>query len=271
MLRHHPTRVRLPCLAAAVALVAAAAAGLAGGLEAGSEVLAVAAASDLEPALEALCPAFERGRPGLTLRVSYGSSGAFFAQLRSGAPFDVFLSADVAYPRQLAEAGLAAPEDVFVYARGRLAIWALRRSPIEVETLGLQSVLHPAAQRVAIANPRHAPYGRAAEAALATAGLLDRLRPRLVYGENVAQAAQFVDSGAADLGLIALSLARSPALEGRGRVFEVPLDTYPALEQGGLLLRSARAPEAARAFRSFLLSAEAAAVLRRLGFLIEGR
>jgi molybdate transport system substrate-binding protein len=214
---------------------------------------------------------FEASHPGLTLRITYGSSGAFFAQIQSAAPFDVYLSADVAYARKLAELGLASPLDVFVYARGRLAVWAPKRSPIEVEALGLRSVLHPAAKRVAIANPRHAPYGRAAEAALQTAGLLDPVRPRLVYGENVAQAAQFVDSGAADLGLIALSLALSPALRDRGRIYEVPLDAYPSLEQGGVVLRSAREPEAARALRDFLLSGEAATTLRRFGFLVEER
>lgn len=243
----------------------------AGSAEAGPQTLSIAAAADLEPVLEALRPSFERGHPGRTLRVSYGSSGAFFAQLQSGAPFDVFLSADLAYPRQLVEAGLAAPQDLFVYARGRLAVWAPQTSPIDVEALGLRAALHPAAKRVAIANPRHAPYGRAAEAALRAAGLLERVRPRLVYGENVAQATQFVDTGAADVGFIALSLALSPALKGRGRVFEVPLDAYPPLEQGGLLLRSARNPGAARAFRSFLLSAEAAGLLRRFGFLAAER
>ena len=243
----------------------------AGPRQAGSRVISVAAASDLEPALAALRPTFEGSHPGLTLRVTYGSSGAFFAQLQNAAPFDLYLSADVAYAHKLAEAGLASPLDVFVYARGRLAVWAPKSSPIEVEKLGLRSVLHPAAKRVAIANPRHAPYGRAAEAALLKAGLLDQVRPRLVYGENVAQAAQFVDSGAADLGFIALSLSLSPALRDRGRVFEVPLDAYPPLEQGGVVLGSARQPEATRAFRNFLLSAEVAAVLRRFGFLVEGR
>jgi len=269
VLRLHPGPLRFAALV--VAWVAAAGVGSTGGAEAGSRTLAIAAASDLAPVLEVLRPTFERGHPGLSLRISYGSSGAFFAQLQSGAPFEVFLAADLAYPRKLVELGLAAPQDLFVYARGRLAVWAPRASPIDVEALGLRSVLHPAAQRVAIANPRHAPYGRAAEAALQTAGLLDRVRPRLVYGENVAQATQFVDTGAADLGFIALSLALSPALRDRGRVFEVPLDAYPPLEQAGLLLRSAQDPEAARAFRSFLLSAEAAGFWRRFGFLVAGR
>jgi len=258
---------------AALVLVGTTAAGAAptDGRRGSPHTVAVAAASDLEPVLQALRPTFERDHPGIRLRITYGSSGAFFAQLQSGAPFDVFLSADVIYPRKLAEAGLAAPEDVFVYARGRLAIWVSKRSPIDVQTLGVGSAVHPAARRVAIANPRHAPYGRAAEAALQAAGLLERVRPRLVFGENAAQAAQFVHTGAADLGFIPMSLALSPALKDQGRVLEVPLGAYPPLEQGGLLLSSARQAEAARAFRAFLLSAPAAAELRRFGFLVEGR
>ncbi len=266
-LRPNPGRY---CLAASL-LALTIGAGLADGSGAGDRTVAVAAASDLEPVLEALRPTLRQRHPDLDLRVTYGSSGAFFAQLQSGAPFDVFLSADVIYPAKLAEAGLAAPLDLFVYARGRLVVWALSSSPIDVAALGLQSTLHPAAQRIAIANPRHAPYGRAAEAALRSAGLLERVRPRLVFAENAAQAAQFVHTGAANLGFIPLSLALSPALRDQGRVYEIALDAYPALEQAGLVLGSSRQPEAARAFRAFLLSAPATAALRGFGFLVEGR
>jgi molybdate transport system substrate-binding protein len=133
----------------------------------------------------------------------------------------------------------------------------------------MQALLHPAARRVAIANPRHAPYGRAAEAALAKLGLLEALRPRLVFGENIAQTAQFVQTGAADIGLLALSLAKAPALADAGRTFEVPLEAYPALDQGGVLLNHARNRTAALAFRDFLRSREGTAILRRYGFTTE--
>ncbi|MGE0455288.1 MAG: molybdate ABC transporter substrate-binding protein [Vicinamibacteria bacterium] len=233
-----------------------------------SRELRVAAAADLRFALEELAAELSRAQPGSALKISYGSSGTFFAQLSSRAPFDVFLSADADYPRRLAAEGLGL-DAPFVYAFGRLVLFVGRASPLDVEREGLRALLSPAARRIAIANPRHAPYGRAAEAALRAAGLHDAVAPRLVLGENVAQTAQFVQSGAADAGLIALSLALAPQMKG-GRFVELPPDSYPRIEQGGLLLSWAREPEAARAFRDALLGEPGRATLARFGFWLPG-
>ncbi len=229
-----------------------------------SSTLAVAAASDLQFAFDDLARAFRARRPDVTLRPSFGSSGNFFAQIHNGAPFDVFLSADVEYARRLHAAG-GVDGDVFVYGVGRLALWTSADSPLDV-TRGLASLRDPAAGRIALANPRHAPYGRAAVAALRAAGLFEALEARLVYAENVAQAASFVQSGAADVGLIAWSLALGPALSA-GRRSEVPQALHAPLLQGGVLVKGARAPQAARALRDFLLGAEGRALLARWGFL----
>ena len=230
----------------------------------------VAAAADLRFALDDVVAAFKHKRPDVTVLVTYGSSGNFHAQLQNRAPFDVFLSADTAYPRALREKGLARG-DLFTYAIGRLAVWVPKGSSLDIEGQGLRALLAPEARRVAIANPRHAPYGSAAEAALRTLGLLEALEPRLVYGENVAQAAQFAQTGAADAAIVALSLAAAPALREGGRHAEVPRDAYPTIVQVGMIMRWAHDREAARAFRDFLLGAAGRATLERYGFGLPGR
>ena len=233
--------------------------------------LSIAAAADLQFALTEVKTAFAKTQPGLEVAITYGSSGNFYTQLTNKAPFDLFLSADLGYPKKLVEAGLADASTVFIYSRGQLVLWVPRGSPIPVEQLGMKALLHPAARKVAIANPRHAPYGRAAEAALAKLGLLEAVRPRLVFGENIGQAAQFVQTGAADIGILALSLAKAPPLAVSGRTYNVPQEAYPPMDQGGVILNHARHRAAALAFRDFLRSPEGLAILRRYGFTTEGR
>jgi molybdate transport system substrate-binding protein len=233
-----------------------------------SRTVAVAAAADLKFALDDLVADFHRARPDIDVQVSTGSSGNFYAQLSNRAPFDVFFSADVDYPRRLIDQGLADRDSEFIYAVGHLAVWVRRDSPLEVERLGIQALLDPSVKKIAIANPRFAPYGRAAEAALHKLGVYDKIEGQLVFGDNVAQAAEFIDSGAADVGLIALSLALSPKLRDRGRTWEVPFDAYPRLEQGGVILSWAQDREAADALRAFVLSPEGKAVLKRCGFFV---
>jgi molybdate transport system substrate-binding protein len=232
--------------------------------------LAVAAAADLQFALVEVKEAFAKANPGIEVAVTYGSSGNFYTQLLNGAPFDLFLSADLSYPKQLVEAGLADGSTAFLYSRGHLVLWVLKDSPIPVEQLGMQALLHPAARRIAIANPRFAPYGRAAEAALTKAGLLQAVTPRLVFGENIGQAAQFVQAGGADLGILALSLAKAPVMAASGRFWEVPQDAHPPLDQGGVILNHARDRAAALAFCAFLRSPAGVAILRRYGFVVDG-
>lgn len=226
----------------------------------------IAAAADLKWALDEARSAFERTHPGLTCTLTFGSSGNLYHQLAQKAPFDLFLSADLGYPRQLAEQGLGLRDTLFTYALGHLVLWVPSASPIPVESLGLKAVLHPAARKVALANPKVAPYGKAAEAALATAGMLDAARGRLVQGDNVVQAAQFVQTGNADLGLISLSLASSSRMKGQGRFWVVPEGSHPPLEQGGVVLAGAQDRDAALAFRAFLLGPSGKALLARHGF-----
>jgi molybdate transport system substrate-binding protein len=227
-------------------------------------ILTIAAASDLQPALPRLVAAFER-ESGHTVRVTYGSSGNFFAQIRSGAPFDVFLSADIAYPEQLETAGLAEPGSVIAYATGSIVLWARRGAGIDVRG-GWSMLTSDRLKRISIANPDHAPYGRAAVAALRAAGVYDRVRAKLVFGENVAQAAQFVQSGNADVGIIPLSLARSAALSAAGDYSSIPPALYPVIEQGAAVLRASPNKAAARAFLQYLQRPDVAAALAQAGF-----
>lgn len=228
--------------------------------------ITVAAAADLKFALDELVTEFQSNQPAIHVSVTYGSSGNFSAQLENQAPFDLFFSADSAYPRQLAKAGLALDTNVFLYAVGRLVVWVPDHSPVAVEKLGIRSLLDPSVKKIAVANPQHAPYGRAAVAALKTLRVFDQARPKLVYGENIAQTAQFVQSGAADIGVIALSLAVAPQMRAAGRYWEIPLDAYPKMEQGGIILKWAKDAAAARAFRDFVLGEHGRAVLKRFGF-----
>jgi molybdate transport system substrate-binding protein len=225
----------------------------------------VAAAADLNLALGELIARF-RATHDADVAVSFGSSGTFYAQLLNRAPFDMFFSADLEYPRQLAARGLTAPDSGFTYGIGRLVLWAPASSALDIEHLGLQALVRTPVRHLAIANPEHAPYGRAAVAALRSAGVYDAVRPALVYGENVAQALQFVQSGAADAGIVALSLALAPGVKDTGRAFEIPEALYPRMEQGGTILSWAADLDAARAFRAFVLGADGRAILQQYGF-----
>jgi molybdate transport system substrate-binding protein len=232
--------------------------------------LTLAAASDMKFALDGLLKEFRARHPDADIEATYGSSGNFLAQISQGAPFDVFLSADVAYPRKLVEQGLVVDDAVFLYGVGRLVLWVPRDSPLDVEKKGLEVLREPAARRIAIANPQHAPYGRAAQAALESQGLAAVVKERLVLGENIAQTAQFVQSGAADVGLIAMALALAPAMKDAGRYAEVPLTAYPRMDQGGAILKGTKQLELARQFREMLLSAKGKELLRSYGFYMPG-
>jgi molybdate transport system substrate-binding protein len=226
----------------------------------------VAAAADLKFAFAEVREAFRADRPQIDVEASYGASGDFFAQISNGGPYDVFFSADLGYPQKLIEAGRGVKDSLFVYATGHLVVWVRNESPIDLQKLGIKAVTDPSARKVAIANPRHAPYGRAAEAALKNAGLTGEVKDRLVLGENVAQTAQFVESGAADIGLIALSLALSPPLRDRGRYVEVPADLYPTMEQAGVITTGCTDQDAAKSLRDYLLSEAGRSILKRFGF-----
>ncbi|MCC7418271.1 MAG: molybdate ABC transporter substrate-binding protein [Acidobacteria bacterium] len=226
--------------------------------------LTIAAASDLQSVMPIVADRFEQAT-GQTVTVTFGSSGNFFSQIQNGAPFDLFFSADIDYPRRLAADGLVEPGSITLYAIGRLVLWARRASTLDVAR-GLQTLLDPRVRRVAIANPETAPYGRAAVAALRHAGLYDRVRPKLVLGENVAQAAQFVDSGNADAGLIAESLALDPRLRDRGVSHEIPAGDYPPIEQAAAIVQASSRKPAARAFLAFLRTPAIVRLMQTYGF-----
>jgi molybdate transport system substrate-binding protein len=227
-------------------------------------LLTIAAASDLQPVLPRLIAAFEKDT-GHTVRATFGSSGNFVAQIRDGAPFDLFLSADATYPHQLEAAGLAEPGTTVSYATGSIVIWARRGSGVDVRS-GWTALTSETVSRIAIANPEHAPYGRAAVAALRAAGIYDRVRAKLVLGENVAQAAQFVQSGNAGAGIIPLSLAKSAPLAAAGDYAAIPPSLYPPIEQAAVVLRTSRNTAAARAFLEYLQRRDVIAMLNEAGF-----
>jgi molybdate transport system substrate-binding protein len=234
----------------------------------GRTVVRVAAASDLRFALDEVIAAFHQSHPAIQVRATFGSSGNFFAQLSQSAPFDLFLSADMDYPRRLIDAGLAEKDSLFRYAVGHVVVWVPANSALDLNRLNIRALLDPSVHKVAVANPKYAPYGRAAVAALQSLGVYDQVRDHLAYGETVAQAAQFVQSGAADVGVIGLSQALSPALKEQGRYWEVPIDAYPRLDQGGVILAWAQDRAAAEAVRDFLRGGEGKEILRRYGFVI---
>lgn len=233
--------------------------------EGARRVLSVAAAASLKPVVEAWRRDFEALHPGVEISVTLGASGTFVSQIRNGAPFDLFLSADRDYPLSLVEAGLARAADERVYARGRLVAWLPPGSSIDLSRLGLAALADPGVRRIAVANPAVAPYGRAAEAAFRAAGVIDAVRPKLVLGTSVAQAAQFATTGAADVAFLPLSLASEPALAG-GRVVPLPERIAPPIPQSGIVLAAAREPELARAFLAHAAGEAGRAPLARHGY-----
>lgn len=228
----------------------------------------VAAAADLSFAMPDLARQFEK-QTRVKVNVTYGSSGNFYAQMQNGEPFDLFFSADIEYPRKLEAAGLAEPGTLYEYAVGRIAIWAPADSKVDITGQGWQALLEPSVQKIAIANPQHAPYGRAAVTALKNAGIYEQVKAKLVFGENIAQAAQFIQSGNAEAGIIAMSLAVSSAMRN-GKKWEIPAATHPPIEQGMVLLKSAKDKDMARAFLEFVLSPAGKGILTKFGFSIPG-
>jgi molybdate transport system substrate-binding protein len=236
-----------------------------------SKDLKVAAAADLTFVIDKLGPAFEKAT-GVHVTVSLGSSGNFFAQIQNGAPFDVFLSADKGYPEKLEQAGKTEGSPVS-YARGRLVIWVPNSSSVQLPSKGNQTLdgnldvlTTPAVRKIAIANPEHAPYGRAAVAALTHFGVYEQLKPKIVMGENISQTAQFGQSGNADVTLISLSLASTGSLQHDGHWLLLPEDSYPPIDQAGVVLKSSNNKAQAKRFLEFISSSEGQAIMHDFGF-----
>jgi len=231
--------------------------------------ITVAAAADLQFAMQDISAKFQK-QSGKTVKVIYGSSGSFFQQLENGAPFDLFFSANLDYAKKLDTDGLTEPGSYFEYAKGKIVLWVRKESRIDLNT-GMQVLLDPAIKKIAIANPQHAPYGQAALAAMQKENIYDKVKDKLVLGENISQTAAFVVSGSADAGIIALSLALSPDMKEKGRYAEVPASEYPPIEQACVILRSSKNKDTAEQFLSFIKTATVADVLRSYGFDVTGR
>jgi len=227
--------------------------------------LVVAAAADLSTALKEIGGLYEK-KTGVKVKLSFGASGALTQQIQNGAPFDLFFSADMDYPRQLIASGAADGASLYQYAVGKLVLWVPADSPLDVERRGMNSLFDLSVKKIAIANPQHAPYGRAAVAAMRHAGVYDRVADRLVLGESVSQAAQFVESGNAQAGFVALAHAVAPGMRGKGKFWEVPPDYYPPLAQGVVVLSHAQHKKEAEGFLDFIKTKEAGDLLQKYGF-----
>ena len=229
--------------------------------------LIVAAAADLSPALKEISDGYEK-KTGVKLKLSFGASGALTQQIQNGAPFDLFFSADLDYPRQLVASDAADGTTLYQYAVGRLVLWIPADSPLDVERNGMKALLDPSVKKIAIANPQHAPYGRAAVAAMKHAGIYEQVSDRLVLGENVSQAAQFVESGNAQAGFVALAHAVAPGMQGKGKYWEVPAESYPRLAQGVVVLSHSQHKKEAAELIQYIKSKEVADLLKNYGFRV---
>ena len=235
---------------------------LSAGLHA-SEPLRIAAASDLRYALDEIIEAYRQKHPDASIQVIYGSSGKMTTQIIHGAPYDVFFSADIAYPEKLREQGMTATEPA-VYAMGRIVIWS---STLNAASLTLEDLAVDGIRRIAIAQPAHAPYGLRAKEALQAAGVWEAVQGKLVFGENIAHAAQMARSGAAQVGIIALSLAQFPDLATHGyHLIDETLHT-PLTQSYVITRRGGNKPEA-RAFASFMAGETAHGIMSRYGFVM---
>ncbi len=230
------------------------------------EKVAVAAAANLIYALDSIHAAFKHAAPDVVVTLTTGASGSLFAQIRHGAPFDVFLSADTEYPAQLVAARAADASTLRTFATGRLVLWTTQPT-ITVSNL-FGALRSPGVKKIALAQPKSAPYGRAAQAALEKLGAWDELRSKLVFGESISQTAQFVETGSADLGFVALSLVLSPRLKSQGHWQEVPpaLHAGVSLDHAGVLTKRGARNRAAQRYLDFLGSAPAKKILRDFGY-----
>jgi molybdate transport system substrate-binding protein len=229
-----------------------------------AQEIAVAAASDLQFAMQDLAARFQK-QTGKAVKPTYGSSGNFFQQIKNGAPFDMFFSANLAYPRRLEDAELTEPGSYYQYATGKIVIWVPNESKLDLKS-GMQVLLDPSIKKIAVANPQHAPYGQAAVAAMQKENVYDKVKEKSVLGENISQTATFIFSGAADVGIVALSLAVSPNMKDKGRYVEIPAADYPPIEQACVILRSSKNKVVATEFLSFIKTAAVADTFKQYGF-----
>jgi molybdate transport system substrate-binding protein len=231
-----------------------------------AQTITVAAAADLQFVFQDVTARFQKDT-GHEVKVIYGSSGNFFAQIQNGGPFDLFFSADIGYPQKLEAAGLTEPGTLYEYATGKIVLLAPKGSSLDLKR-GLPVLLDPQIKKIAIANPEHAPYGRAAVAALQHEKLYDQVSSKFVLGENISQTATFVVTGSADVGIVALSLALAPATQEKASYAPIPDDVYPPIRQAAVILKSSQQKEIARQFLAFLKKPEIVGLLEKYGFAV---
>lgn len=230
------------------------------------EKITIAAAADLRFAMNEIVVLFNKAHQDDQVEVIFGSSGKFNTQIQQGAPYDMYFSADIGYPRKLKEDGFAASE-VQPYAVGRIVLW----SPVrDASKMTLADLADPSILKIAIANPKHAPYGKRAEEALRAAGMWEKVEARLIYGENISQTAQFVQTGNAQIGIIALSLALNPELANHGGYWLIPDNLHQPLEQGFIITKRAESNALAKRFADYMGSKPARAVMTKYGFVLPG-
>ncbi|QSR84936.1 molybdate ABC transporter substrate-binding protein [Methylacidimicrobium sp. B4] len=231
-----------------------------------AEKITIAAAADLKFAMDEIVTSFQQANASAEVDVVYGSSGKFYTQIQQGAPYDLYFSADVAFPHELAKAGLAASEPR-LYAFGRIVLWSAK---LDARKMTLANLTDANITRIAIANPKHAPYGKRAEEALRASGLWEKVEPKLVYGENIARTAELVQTGNAQVGVIALALAVNPELASKGGYWLIPDHLYEPLEQGFILTKRAEGNDLARRFADYMGGKPARAIMTKYGFVLPG-
>jgi molybdate transport system substrate-binding protein len=233
-----------------------------------AQAVSVAAAANLTFALHALDDEFKKEEPDVAVTAATGASGDLVAQIEHGAPYDVFLSADLHFAQVLTRAGAADPKSLSVFAVGRLVLWTTKPG-VPLDDVAA-TVRAPSVQRLAIGNTQAAPYGRAARQAMEKLGAWADAQPKLVVGESISQTTQFVETGNADAGFVALSVVLSPRLKGKGRWMEVPSSVYDPLEQGAVITRHGARNPASKRFVDFLHGPAARKILREFGYMTPG-
>ncbi|MEI7842193.1 MAG: molybdate ABC transporter substrate-binding protein [Gallionellaceae bacterium] len=234
-----------------------------------AENLTIAAASDMTYCVPELVKEFQTDNPKSEVKTLFGSSGNLFAQIKNGAPFDVYMSADMQYPTELANVGAADKSSLMPYARGHLMLWTANAA-INLDK-GLQGLSQSSIKRIAIANPETAPYGRAARAALQQAKLWDDITPLLVFGDNISQTLQYAETGNADVAIVSRSLVLSPKMVGKGHAQAIPETAYPPLNQGLVITNKGSGNLLAVKFAKFMQSDKAKTILERFGFSIPNK
>lgn len=233
-------------------------------LSAHAEKITVAAAADLKFAMDEIVITFKKANSGDEIDVIYGSSGKFHTQIQQGAPYDLYFSADISFPRELAKNGFSASE-VKPYAFGRIVLWS---ASLDATKMTLSSLTDPKITRIAIANPKHAPYGKRAEEALRASNLWDQVEPKLVYGENISHTAQLVQTKNAQVGIIALALAINSELASKGGYWLIPDNMHEPLEQGFIITKEGANNALAKRFADYMGGKPARAVMTKYGFVV---